>query len=133
MIISQKSQSWTHGGSSATLKLYATEPLTITVTGAALGDTVSIGVPNGSVTTDTLFWEWVSAADAVTVRATRISGTPDPASETSERFSYLLNLNERTTNSDESCELGRFSYLLNYTGDRLRVTRVVSWDDSLIC
>lgn len=60
----------------------ATQDLTITVTGAAAGDVVSLGVPHGSVTADTLFFAWVSAADTVTVRAMRIAGTPDPASGT---------------------------------------------------
>lgn len=60
----------------------ASQDLTITVTGAALGDTVSIGIPNGSVTTDTLFMGWVSASDTVTIRALRISGTPDPPAGT---------------------------------------------------
>ncbi len=60
----------------------ASQDLTITVTGAALGDSVEIGVPNGSVTADTLFWGWVSAANTVTIRAMRIAGTPNPASGT---------------------------------------------------
>jgi hypothetical protein len=64
------------------LTAVATQDLTIAVTGAALGDAVMIGVPHGSITTDTNFWGWVSAADTVTIRATRISGTPDPASGT---------------------------------------------------
>lgn len=56
--------------------------LTITVTGAALGDTVSIGAPNASVPSATsYFFGWVSAADTVTVRfCTLVSG--DPASGT---------------------------------------------------
>jgi hypothetical protein len=53
--------------------------LTITVTGAALGDTVSLGVPNGSGVTNGSFSAWVSAADTITVRfCTPVSG--DPAS-----------------------------------------------------
>lgn len=54
------------------------EDLTITVTGAALGDTVSLGVPNGSVPSATsTFFGWVSAADTVTVRyCTLVSGNP---------------------------------------------------------
>lgn len=42
--------------------------LTITVAGAALGDTVSLGVPASSVVTGGFFSAWVSAADTVTVR-----------------------------------------------------------------
>ncbi len=60
----------------------ATQDLTIGVSGAALGDAVALGIQHGSVTTDTLFNAWVSSADVVTVRATRISGTPNPASGT---------------------------------------------------
>lgn len=59
------------------------QDLTITVTGAADGDVVTIGVPNGSVTAETQFSAWVSAANTVTVRACRLSGTArDPASGT---------------------------------------------------
>ena len=61
--------------------------LTITVTGAALNDPVALGVPNGSVTADTLFWAWVSGTDTVSVRAMRLAGTPNPASGT---FSVLV-------------------------------------------
>jgi hypothetical protein len=58
------------------------QDLTVTVTGAAVGDVVSLGVPHGSVTADTLFFGWVSASNTVTVRAMRIAGTPNPASGT---------------------------------------------------
>ena len=56
------------------------EDLTITVTGAALGDAVSIGVQNGSVpSSTTTFTGWVSATNTVTIRCcTLVSG--DPAS-----------------------------------------------------
>lgn len=55
--------------------------LTITVTGAVLGDPVTIGVPNGSVVTGTCYSAWVSAADTVTVRLNNFSAIPaDPAS-----------------------------------------------------
>lgn len=64
------------------LTAVATQDLTVTVTGAALSDTVTLGVPNASLTADTLFWAWVSSADTVTVRAMRIAGTPNPASGT---------------------------------------------------
>jgi len=57
--------------------------LTITVTGAALGDTVILGVPDGSVLADSCFTAWVSAADTVTVRFNNYSvGALDPASGT---------------------------------------------------
>lgn len=42
--------------------------LTLTVTGAATGDVVSIGVPNGSVLADSDFSAWVSAANTITIR-----------------------------------------------------------------
>lgn len=65
------------------LTAVVTQDLTIAVTGARDGDSVSIGVPNGSVTAETAFWGWVSANDVVTVRAYRLSGTArDPASGT---------------------------------------------------
>lgn len=53
--------------------------LTITVTGAALGDAVALGVPNGSVTATSTFTAWVSATDTVTVRFIP-HATEDPAS-----------------------------------------------------
>lgn len=58
--------------------------LTITVTGAALGDTVSIGVPNGSLLNDISFFGWVSATNTVAVRCSNVSSTTarDPASGT---------------------------------------------------
>lgn len=42
--------------------------LTITVTGAALNDTCSVGAPHASVLASTSYICWVSAADTVTVR-----------------------------------------------------------------
>jgi hypothetical protein len=57
--------------------------LTITVTGAASGDVVSLGVPNASVNANTCFTAWVSATDTVTVRFNNYSsGAIDPASGT---------------------------------------------------
>jgi hypothetical protein len=54
---------------------------TIAATGAALGDVVSIGVPNASVNANTSYSAWVSAAGTVTVRFNNYSsGTVDPAS-----------------------------------------------------
>lgn len=55
--------------------------LSITVTGAALGDVVSIGVPNGSVTATATYTAWVSATNTVTVRFIP-HATEDPASGT---------------------------------------------------
>ena len=55
--------------------------LTITVTGAADGDVVSLGVPNTAVNANTSYSAWVSAANTVTVRFNNYSsGTVDPAS-----------------------------------------------------
>jgi len=58
------------------------EDLTITVTGAADGDVVTLGVPNGSVTTSVQYSAWVSAADTVTVRARTSATGENPASGT---------------------------------------------------
>lgn len=56
--------------------------LTITVTGAADGDVVSLGVPNASATTG-VFFAWVSATNTVTVRFHNTSGgSTDPVSGT---------------------------------------------------
>jgi hypothetical protein len=60
-----------------------TQDLTIAVTGAALGDTVTLGVPDVSVNQGVLFFAWVDAADSVTVRAVDVdSSNPNPASGT---------------------------------------------------
>ena len=64
------------------LSAVVSQDLTITVTGAVDGNPVFIGVPLGSVTADTGFFGWVSAADTVTVRAFRLAGAPNPASGT---------------------------------------------------
>lgn len=65
------------------LQSVSSQDLTITVTGAASGDEVSIGVPAASVAASTLFFGWVSAANTVTIRAVRTcDATPDPASGT---------------------------------------------------
>lgn len=57
--------------------------LTITVTGAADGDPVQIGVPAGSVNADSCFTAWVSGANTVTVRFNNYSaGSINPASGT---------------------------------------------------
>jgi hypothetical protein len=57
--------------------------LTITVTGAADGDAVSIGVPNGSMTDGLVFTAWVSASNTVTIQVYNSTlGAIDPASGT---------------------------------------------------
>ncbi len=58
--------------------------LTLTVTGAADGDAVALGVPNGSYPATGTFTAWVSAANTVTVRYANNSLTlaQDPASGT---------------------------------------------------
>jgi hypothetical protein len=59
------------------------EDLTVAVTGAVVGDTVSLGVPSGSVPSSNFYFPtpWVSAADTVTIRGCAlVSG--DPASGT---------------------------------------------------
>jgi len=61
--------------------------LTITVTGAADGDVVSLGVPNAAVNANTSYSAWVSAANTVTVRFNNYSsGTVNPASGTFKVF-----------------------------------------------
>ena len=61
--------------------------LTITVTGAADGDVVSLGVPNASVNANTDYTAWVSAANTVTVRFNNYSSAAvDPASGTFKVF-----------------------------------------------
>jgi len=62
----------------------ASTDLTITVTGAADGDVVSLGVPNASVTATGRYFAWVSASNTVTVRfsPTILVGSEDPASGT---------------------------------------------------
>lgn len=57
--------------------------LTITVTGASLGDPVILGVPNGSVLSNSEYSAWVSASNTVTVRFLNTdAGAQDPASGT---------------------------------------------------
>jgi hypothetical protein len=62
----------------------ASSDLTITVTGAADGDVVSLGVPNASITATGRYFAWVSGTDTVTVRfsPTILVGSEDPASGT---------------------------------------------------
>jgi hypothetical protein len=56
--------------------------LTLTVTGAADGDAVFLGVPNAAITTSVQFTAWVSATDTVTVRARTSAAGENPASGT---------------------------------------------------
>lgn len=50
--------------------------LTVTVTGAAVGDVVSVGVPDACMFSHTCYFGWVSAADTVTVRFLVVSSGP---------------------------------------------------------
>ena len=56
------------------------ETLTITVTGAALGDVVSLGIPNSSVNDHGAYMAWVSATDTVSIKCFNFDGSGfDPA------------------------------------------------------
>lgn len=60
----------------------ASADLTIAVTGAEVGDSVTLGLP-AAPTAGIIFQAFVSSGDTVTVRATNITGSPiDPASAT---------------------------------------------------
>lgn len=60
----------------------ASEDQTITVTGAAVGDPVIIGLPS-AIETGLVFTAFVSASNTVTLRASNITGSPiNPASAT---------------------------------------------------
>ena len=62
---------------------HGSETLTISCTGAVLGDVVSLGIPNGSMESDASFIAWVSAADTVSVKCFNFNGSSfDPASGT---------------------------------------------------
>lgn len=55
--------------------------LTITLTGAVLGDPVSLGIPNGSIMSNSSYISWVSATNIVTVRFNNYDvSSKDPAS-----------------------------------------------------
>lgn len=57
--------------------------LTVTITGAADGDAVSLGIPNAAVNGNSSYSAWVSAANTVTVRFNNYSsGAIDPANGT---------------------------------------------------
>jgi len=67
-------------GSTATL---ACTDLTVTLTGAVLGDIVSLGIPHVSMPAGGSYSAWVSAANTVTVRyCNNTAGSLDPASGT---------------------------------------------------
>ena len=58
------------------------QDLTITVTGAAVGDVVAFSLP-ASPNAGVVFNAWVSATDTVKIRATNVTGSPiDPSSAT---------------------------------------------------
>jgi hypothetical protein len=58
--------------------------LTFTLTGAAEGDVVALGIPNASIVANGSFIAWVSATNTITVRFNNYagSGSSDPASGT---------------------------------------------------
>ena len=58
--------------------------LTITVTGAADGDMVALGVPNAAMNANSCYTAWVSATNTITVRLNNYQtiGAIDPASAT---------------------------------------------------
>lgn len=58
----------------ASIATTASADLTITVTGAAVGDAVAIGLP-AAPAAGLVFFGFVSAADTVTIRAMNITGT----------------------------------------------------------
>lgn len=73
----------------ASIASTASEDLTIALTGAAVGDPVTLGLP-AAPTAGIVFQAFVSAADVVTVRATNITAAPvDPASA-----SYTVRINK---------------------------------------
>lgn len=64
----------------ASIATLAYEDLTITVTGAKVGDSVALGLPAAPLA-GVVFNAWVSATDTVTIRANNYTGTSkDPAS-----------------------------------------------------
>jgi uncharacterized protein (UPF0333 family) len=58
--------------------------LTVTVTGAAVGDAVSVGLPTAAISNHSCYTAWVSSANTVTVRFNHYgaAGPTDPASGT---------------------------------------------------
>jgi hypothetical protein len=66
----------------ASIAAAASADLTITVTGAAVGDEVAVGLP-AAPTAGIIYQAFVSAANTVTVRATNITADAiDPAAQT---------------------------------------------------
>jgi hypothetical protein len=65
----------------STLPLVGSD-LTATITGASTGDIVVLGIPSGSMTTDGIFYGWVSSSNTVTVRFRNLLtvGSVDPSS-----------------------------------------------------
>ena len=62
---------------------HSSETLTISCTGAVLGDVVSLGIPNASMETNASFVAWVSASNTVSVKCFNFNGSSfDPASGT---------------------------------------------------
>jgi hypothetical protein len=55
--------------------------LTVTVTGAALGDIVKLGVPNAAMTATASYFGWVSSANTISIRYSP-KATENPASAT---------------------------------------------------
>jgi hypothetical protein len=55
------------------------QDLTVPLVGAIVGNNVNVAPPAGSMV-DTDYSAWVSASDVVTVRAKRLTGTPNPPS-----------------------------------------------------
>ena len=67
----------------ASTSAQSSSDMTVTVTGAADGDAVSLGVPNSAVSANTAYTAWVSAADTVTIRFNNYSsGSINPAAGT---------------------------------------------------
>ena len=65
----------------ASISATSSADLTVTVTGAAVGDAVYLGVPHAAVEPGTLFFAWVSSTNTVTIRCFNSSGVAvDPVS-----------------------------------------------------
>jgi len=84
LVAGQKVNKILRGSASLDFDLTAVncQDLTITMTGAAVGDEVFLGAPNGSIVADETFSAWVSAANTVTIRACDGAGAGNPASGT---------------------------------------------------
>jgi hypothetical protein len=84
MVAGQKVNKILRGSATLDFDLSAVncQDLTITMTGAAVGDEVFLGAPNGSIVADETFSAWVSSTNTVTVRACDGAGAGNPASGT---------------------------------------------------